>query len=277
MASATVVVSSSASEFTREIFLYKRKVAQLLKESLEDVISPFLTFRGLGGKFEHHYLSLVLDPFYKSNKAIKSIMMPLHSESTVDVKHLAKTYDDEVLIPLLKSVYRYKKFKEQGTGDTSDTEFEERGENDAFEQDENDLDDIFGDEVESAKKRLSKNIKTELSSFRKEKYSSHNSTEKKLSWFKTKEAIFPNISTLARQILRIPVTQIDNERVFSLAGRIATPLRNRISTSTINKLIAIAKTYPDFTKTELEANSQPRTIAEYSDFITELEEVEKDE
>ena len=220
-ASATVVVSSTASEFTREIFLYKRKLARVLKESLEDVISPLRTFRSLGGKFLHHYLSLVLDPFYKSNKAMKSIMMPLHSGSTVDVKYLAKTHDDEVLIPQLKSVYRYKKFKEQGSGETSDTDSDERGEHDAFEQDENDTDEIFGDEAESAEERLSNNIKAELSSFRKEKYAS--STEEKLSWFKTKEAIFPNVSTLARQILWIPATQIENERVFSLAGRIATP------------------------------------------------------
>ena len=220
-------------------------------------------------------LSLVLDPFNKSNKAIKSIMMPLHSGSTVDVKYLAKAYDDEMLIPLLKSVYRYKTFKEQGTGETSHTESDERGEYDAFEQDENDIDDIFGDETESAEERISENIKSEFSSFRKEKYSFHYSTKEKLSWFKTKEAIFPNISTLARQILRIPGTQIENERVFSLAGRIATPLRNRISTSTINNLIAIAKNYPDFTETELEANSQPRTIEEYADLLTEREEVEK--
>ena len=124
--------------------------------------------------FVHHYLSLVLDPFYKSNKAIKSIMVSFHSGSTVNVKYLAKTYNDEVLIPLLKSVYRYKKFKEHGTGETSDMVSEERGEHVAFEQDENDMDDIFGNATESAEDRLSKNIKAELSSFRKEKYSSHN-------------------------------------------------------------------------------------------------------
>ena len=71
--------------------------------------------------------------------------------------------------------------------------------------------------------------------------------------------------------------QIVNERVFSLEGRVATPLRHIIDTNIINNLIAIAKHYYEFKKTEMEPRAQPRTFDESSDFLMGLEDVEMDD
>ena len=78
MARETVVVSETVSEFTREIFLYKKKLAQVAPKALEEVVSSLLSFRELDGKYVHHYLSVVLDPQYKSNMGMNAVMMPLH-------------------------------------------------------------------------------------------------------------------------------------------------------------------------------------------------------
>ena len=73
----------------------------------------------------------------------------------------------------------------------------------------------------------------------------------------------------------IPPTQIDNERVFSFAGRIATPLRNRISTAVIDQLVSISKNYPDFDKIENEDVIKICSMEEFSDFLTKAEELDE--
>ena len=89
MARETVVVSETASEFTREIFLYKTKLAQVVSEALEEVVSPLLSFRELDSKYVHHYLSVVLDPQYKSNMGMKAVMIPLHCNNMSAIRDLA--------------------------------------------------------------------------------------------------------------------------------------------------------------------------------------------
>ena len=117
----------------------------------------------------------------------------------------------------------------------------------------------------------------ELSAFRRERFSNINSTTAKLSWLKDNQAGFPTVACLARQILGIPPTQVENERVFSLAGRIAAPLRNRISTNLISNLVAIARNHPGFDNVEQGSTTSVTSMEEFSDYLLHQEEVEENE
>jgi hypothetical protein len=54
-----------------------------------------------------------------------------------------------------------------------------------------------------------------------------------LQWWSTNQAIFPNLSLMARDILAIPATSTTSERAFSSAGAIQTKIRNRMSPKTL--------------------------------------------
>ena len=146
MARETVVVSETASEFTREIFLYKTKLAHVVSEALEEVVSPLLSFRELDGKYVHHYLRVVLDPQYKSNMGMKAVVMPLHCNNMSAIRDLAKKYDDYVILPLLANVYRHQRAVQQEAGQDSDADTNPDGEKEALHPEEDGEEDIFLDE-----------------------------------------------------------------------------------------------------------------------------------
>lgn len=75
-------------------------------EALEEFISPLLTFRDLYGKYVHHYVSVVLDPQYKSNAAMKAILMPLHCGDIIGRRNMTQKYDENGLLPLVQNIYR---------------------------------------------------------------------------------------------------------------------------------------------------------------------------
>ena len=160
------------------------------------------------------------------------------------IRDLAKKYDDSVILPLLANVYRHRRAGQQGAGQDSDTDTNTDGEKEPLHPEEDGDEDIFLDEGESDDERIRKIVKMELRAFRGERFYNIISATAKLSWLKDNQAGFPTVACLARQVLGTPPTQVKNERVFSLAGRIAAPLRNRISTNLISNLVAIARNHP---------------------------------
>ena len=88
IASQEIEISTSAGGFTAEIAFYRKLLAEVLMESMKSVVDPLLSFRNLNGKFVHHYLSVFLDPKYKS---LKPLMLPLHDGNTAVVKQLCRS------------------------------------------------------------------------------------------------------------------------------------------------------------------------------------------
>ena len=60
--SHAIELSTSAWGFTAEIAFYRKRLGEVLMESMKSVFDPLLPFRNLNGKFVHHYLKLLLDP-----------------------------------------------------------------------------------------------------------------------------------------------------------------------------------------------------------------------
>ena len=94
-------------------------------------------------------------------------------------------------------------------------------------------------------------------------------TENKLKWLTSRRAKYAHVVDLAKRILPIPATQIENERGFSLAGRVASHSRNRISTANIDNLVSIVRTCPN---QHAELSVEVHSFEEFSDFLVVKEE-----
>jgi hAT family C-terminal dimerisation region len=82
-------------------------------------------------------------------------------------------------------------------------------------------------------------VNAEISSFRKRAPLAHSTAEpgNPLQWWMEREAQFPILSKLARQVLAIPATSAASERVFSQAGQIARAARNRLDVGNASQLV----------------------------------------
>ena len=90
--------------------------------------------------------------------------------------------------------------------------------------------------------RARREIGTGLSLSRCESY--RKSEQYSFLWLSMHRGKFRHVIEMAQHILPIPATQIDNERIFSMAGQLASPLRNGMSTENNDNLICIVPNYP---------------------------------
>jgi hypothetical protein len=60
-----------------------------------------------------------------------------------------------------------------------------------------------------------------------------------LSWWKVKQAEFPILARLARDVLSIQVSTVASESAFSAGGRVIDPLRNRLEPDTVQSFICL--------------------------------------
>ena len=81
------------------------------------------------------------------------------------------------------------------------------------------------------------------------------------------ELRFPAVASIARHILGNPATQIENERVFSLSGRIANLLRNRLKTTVIDEMVSIGRNCPDMGNIKRRDVAIVTSMEEFSDFL----------
>jgi hypothetical protein len=58
-----------------------------------------------------------------------------------------------------------------------------------------------------------------------------------LAWWRENEQLFPAVAYLARKYLAIPASSAPSERVFSLAKRILTRERYRLSPARLERLV----------------------------------------
>ena len=65
-----------------------------------------------------------------------------------------------------------------------------------------------------------------------------------LLWWKTHATEFPQLAKLARRVLCIPATSAPSERIFSVAGQVATQKRNRLAPDTVALLVYLRNAWP---------------------------------
>lgn len=64
---------------------------------------------------------------------------------------------------------------------------------------------------------------------------------KPLDWWRENERAFPSLAELASVVFSVPGSQIECERVFSLAGLITAGSRNRLGAENMDMLVFISK------------------------------------
>jgi len=64
-------------------------------------------------------------------------------------------------------------------------------------------------------------------------------------WWRAHSDKFPHVAEAARRVLCIPATSASSERLFSCAGLILTPLRNRLQATRLEKLTMLSCNDPD--------------------------------
>lgn len=62
-----------------------------------------------------------------------------------------------------------------------------------------------------------------------------------LTWWKTKELIYPHVAMLARRYLAVSGTSVPSERVFSTAAGIVTARRSVLTSNNVDRLIFLKK------------------------------------
>jgi hypothetical protein len=65
--------------------------------------------------------------------------------------------------------------------------------------------------------------------------------ENPLEWWGRNAQNFPILTQLARKYLAIPATSVASERLFSDAGHLISPLRNRLNPALVGKMLFLKR------------------------------------
>ena len=199
----------------------------------------------------HQWLALALDPRYctlgivrtlfEARRTFLALFPPgqVHyssadetSQQRDEIHRLVKDYDD-LLVQLVKDLEKRGAVEDHEEAYASNPDPLDKG---VFE-------DIFSsngpidDDAE---------IVQELMRFRQKAKGSMKKDETGLSWWKRKgKDIYPNLAKLALHVLGIPGTQIECERVFSIAGILTRHRRSNTRVDLVDTIMYVHYNYPD--------------------------------
>lgn len=95
-----------------------------------------------------------------------------------------------------------------------------------------------------------------------------------LMWWKEQESRFPTVAYVARQFLGIPGSQIECERIFSIAGILTALRRSRLGTENLDALVMIQKNWPFDARTD---TLSQKDVAQFFNDEAELLEIHEEE
>ena len=78
-----------------------------------------------------------------------------------------------------------------------------------------------------------------------------------LSWWKENCNRFPMVAALARQMLAIPATSAQSERLFSKAGQIVTDRRSSLGSDNVGLLLFLRTVWPVVESKPKEVHTKP--------------------
>ena len=90
-----------------------------------------------------------------------------------------------------------------------------------------------------------------------------------LAWWRVHENHFPNVGHLAKQILGIPGSQIETERVFSIAGVLTALRRCRLQVENLDRLVMVVKNWPNDPRLDCKATASMKEFMAVETSLTE--------
>jgi hypothetical protein len=232
-------------EFESELeILYGRMAGEVAT-----VLRPLLSFaRTFDVGKAHNMLALMLDPRFKDLEVILNYVGHDMAKQVVD------DYDSKVLVPLLLKAATILSpiaaVEPAATTDPLPAQMK-----------------LFGAlaSIAETSKGL---LLIELSLFRRLMVDPAN-IACPLMWWKEQESRFPAVSYAARQFLGIPGSQIDCERIFSIAGILTALRHSRLGITNLDTLVMIKKNWPSDARTD--CISQAHVIQFFNDEAELLE------
>lgn len=209
--------------FIEDLKKASQHMQNVVAEELTLFVKPLLEF---DMRAAHYYMSLALDPRHVRMTALLKLFKATEKTQTA-ARSLCKQYENLVIFPHIQS------FIQSPTQSTTETEVHEESlfsNEDLF---DNDPYQVAANEFRQYQRLASQIPPSELA------------TMCPLKWWKEHHRQFPHVSKLARIILSIVPSQIENERIFSIAGVITTVKRNRLGTDKLNDIIYINKNFPN--------------------------------
>ena len=205
--------------FDDELIKFKRHILVRIVLELNNILEFLRVYDAASGFM---FAAIALDPRFKSLGKLTSYV-----GGSDNLRSIAEEYDAKFIVPLLASC--------------SGMSAAQQPEAQVLLQDENSG--IFGEgEVDDGP--LDR-VRWELNHFRKEKYTFGKSTKPidckdALKWLRDARTKYPVVCRLARIVLGVPSTQVDNEREFSVAGLVCSLRHSRLKVGTLSDLVHIS-------------------------------------
>lgn len=172
----------------------------------------------------------MLDPRYCRGQTFEAV----HFVSS-EAKTLWRRYTDEVLLPTATTLAST--LRNRHSADNDDTDNGGTTTTGLCDNSDSDSD------SEPDNRELSMKVKSELRMFQKARdlpaFASQEVSP--LSWWAAHAKLYPTIAELARIVLAVPGSQIECERIFSLAGLLTSQLRNRMSPENMGSLVFLSR------------------------------------
>lgn len=211
------------------------ELRSLLREHIKDAIFPAVApLCEYDREKGHEVMTLLLDPRYCKGE----IFMRLAIDSAAG-KALFKQYTDQILIPVAASLKNHLLATPTGgTRDARDGAPIAPPRETAL----TDSDDEQADPITLHDEGIRAQVEKELKKFRRhEDLPVSPEDTSPLEWWKEHADDFPILSQLARIVLAVPGSQIECERVFSLAGLLTKNLRNKMCAERLDHMVFLGK------------------------------------
>jgi hypothetical protein len=246
------------------------KLSCNMRSQIISVLESFLKFaKEIKREKAHCMISLCLDHRHKRMKCLIEYLQDQNK-----AKQIVTEYDDRVLIPMLKNAYKQMhKHKSPSKSNTEETDQKNTQQEESMPPSDAYSYGLFNDESPTPEdKIIADACMTELKNFRLKAISEEEMEMHTLDWWKKNEHLYPVVAFVARTVHGIPASQVEVERVFSIAGLLTGLRRCNLGVSNLNALIKIIKNWPAY-----EERKFFKTVEEFFEAESQEEEAGEDE
>lgn len=213
----------------------RKEMRQHILSKLQDAVQHLLTF---DKDRVHEVVALLLDPRHCSGQ----VLLDMAGGDMEAAKQVFKQYTDEALVPMAVDLRRHKLDDQRAARGQSNVRPAGRASRGPIFLDD---DDGRTQELVQTDTALHQQVNLELKSFRNHPdlpdINDGENPVSPLAWWRDHSPNFPILSELARVILAVPASQIECERVFSLAGLLTKNLRNKMSPEKLAECVFCSK------------------------------------
>ena len=216
---------------TRQLSLMMR---EYIKDKIEPAVLPFMQMKPDRG---NEVMAVLLDPRFCKGGLFRSL-----ADSSAAARELFKSYTETVLIPAAVHLKQFL-LSQNAAPDERNTEGDGQPEVQPDEEDCMDTDDEEAAGPTDAA-TIERAVREEVKTFRKDKDLPASANDNKvdpLKWWAKHANQYPLLAPLVRIVFSCPGSQIECERVFSLAGLLTSSLRNRMSPERLGDVVFISK------------------------------------